>query len=116
MHEQMIYILTDYIYGMVNSMKYTFDMYYQGYIGTIRNYHLILIIVALTDKNKDITVTNYSFLLFNNNYKFNPFVAFRDWSGVKRHHSGVFYSGIPVTFYAILHQAKIIVPLVFFRS
>ena len=71
MHEQMIYILTHGLYlwhVFVNSMKYTFDMYYQGYIGTfgwldtklpiwfINLSYLILIIVALTDKNKDIKI------------------------------------------------------------
>lgn len=71
MHEQTQYILSHgfYIFQVfINSMKHAFDMYYQGYIGTfgwldtklplwfIRISYVILIFVALTDRNTSIHI------------------------------------------------------------
>lgn len=78
MYEQMQYILNHGLYiwhVFVNSMIHTFDMYFQGYIGTfgwldtklpvwfINLSYAILIIVALADKNKDIKVKLYHKLI-----------------------------------------------------
>jgi len=71
MHDQIQYILTHGIYlghVFINSMTQTFDMYFQGYIGTfgwldtklpiwfIYLSYFILILIALNDKNKDISL------------------------------------------------------------
>ena len=79
MHKQMQYILTHGIYiwqVFINSMTIAFNMYFEGYIGTlgwldtklpmwfIYLSYAILVIVALTDRNKEINIKLYHKIIF----------------------------------------------------
>jgi uncharacterized membrane protein len=78
MHEQMQYIITHGLYlwhVFINSMIQSFDMYFQGYIGTfgwletklplwfIYSSYIIIAIIALSDKNKNLSLKPFHKLI-----------------------------------------------------